>query len=83
MQQTATITSKRQLTIPVEIFRRLGFKKGHKVIVSLENKTIKITSASDLVEKLAGSIKVPNEFKGLPVEQIVKRAKTGYFRNKR
>ena len=83
MQQTATITSKRQLTIPVEIFRQLGLKQGRKVIVSVENEVIKITSAVSLVEKLAGSVKVPGEFKGMLVEQIVKRAKMAYFKSKK
>lgn len=83
MQQTATITSKRQLTIPIEIFNRLGLKQGNKVIVSLEDKIIKITSASDLIEKLAGSVKVPKEYKKMPVEQIVQKAKNSYFRSKK
>ena len=83
MQQTATITSKRQLTIPVEIFRQLGLKQGHKVVVSLEDKAIKITRTSDLIEKLAGSVKVPKEFKGMSVGRIVRKAKTTYFKTKK
>lgn len=83
MQQTATITSKRQLTIPVAIFNRLGLKQGHKVIVSLEDEVIKIISASSLIKKLAGSVKVPKEFRGMPVERIVREAKTTYFKNKK
>ena len=83
MQQTATITSKRQLTIPVGIFNRLGLKQGHKVIVSLEDEVIKITSASSLVKKLAGSVGIPKEFKGMPVERLVRETKTTYFRNKK
>lgn len=83
MQQTASITSKRQLTIPVEIFNQMGLKQGHKVIISVEDKAIKIISASDLIEKLAGSVKVPKEFKSIPVEQIVQKTKRAYFKNKK
>jgi AbrB family looped-hinge helix DNA binding protein len=82
MQQTATITSKRQLTIPVEIFRQLRLKQGNKVIVSLEDDSIKIVAASSLVEKLAGSVKIPAEFKNMSIEQIVLKAKSEYFKSK-
>ncbi len=83
MQQIATITSKRQLTIPAAIFRQLGFKKGHKVLVSLEDKSIRITSALDLVEDLAGSVRLPKGFRGMGIGQIVQKAKQSYFGNKK
>jgi len=83
MQQTATITSKRQLTIPSEIFRRLGLKKGHKVIVSVEGSGLKITPALDLIEKLAGSVETPGNYKNISFNNIIKKAKKDYFaRNK-
>ena len=34
MNYLATITSKRQLTIPAELYRQLDFKEGERVIVS-------------------------------------------------
>lgn len=83
MQQTATITSKRQLTIPVEIFNRMGLRQGNKLIVSLEDKAIKIVSASDLIERLSGSVKVPREFEKMSVKQITQKAKLAYFKNKK
>ena len=83
MPQTATITSKRQLTIPVDIYNQLGLKQGHKVIVSLEDKTIRLTPAFDLIEKLAGSVRIPKGYKGLDVEQIITKAKADYFKNKK
>jgi len=83
MQQIATITSKRQLTIPVKIFRSLNLKEGYKVVISTENNTIRIIPALSLVEKLAGSVIIPEKFKGLPIEKIVEKAKNSYFKNKK
>ena len=83
MQQIATITSKRQLTIPAKIFHSLNLKEGHKVVVSTENNTIRITPALSLVEKLAGSVVIPEKFKGLPIEKIVEKAKNSYFKSKK
>lgn len=80
--QIATITGKRQLTIPASIFRHVGFKKGQKVLVSVENEHVKVESVLNLVEKLAGSIKVPKEFKGSTTEKIIEKAKKKYFANK-
>lgn len=82
IQVMATITSKRQLTIPVKIFRKLGLQDGEKVQVSEENGSIKITSYLKLLDELAGSVKLPKRFKGLPIDEVIKRAKDEYFREK-
>ena len=63
MQQLATITSKRQLTIPVAIFGELDLKEGERVLVSQEKRKITIQPVKDLVEELAGSVAVPKKFK--------------------
>lgn len=82
MNQLATITSKKQLTLPVELFRKVGFRIGEKVIVSEENGSLKITSAEKLVEELAGSIPMPKEWEGKDIDQIVEEARNEYFRKK-
>lgn len=76
MQQTATITSKRQLTIPATVFRRLAWKKGDKVVVSEERGTLKLQSAQNLVEKLAGSVQVPSRFKAFTPDEMIAKAKS-------
>ena len=78
----ATITSKRQLTIPAKIFRKLGLKEGEKVKVMEEDGSLKIVSYLKLLDKLAGSVKVPKKFKGLTPDQMIKRAKGEYFRER-
>jgi len=45
-------------------------------------KTKRITFASELIEKLAGSVKAPEEFKEMSVEKIVQKSKIAYFKNK-
>lgn len=81
MQQTATITSKRQLTIPVKMFKSLNLQEGSKVIISLEDKILKIQPCLEMVERLAGSVAIPSEFKNLTVDQIIQKAKEEHFKN--
>ena len=69
--QIATITSKNQLTLPVDIVRKIGLKVGQKVIVSEEGGKVVITPAEDLVEELAGSLKMPKKWKGRSMEEII------------
>lgn len=82
MAQLATITSKRQLTIPASIFRRLSLKEGQKVLISEKNGVIKIISSLDLINQLAGSVAVPKRFKGMTLERVIKKAKKEHFKRK-
>lgn len=61
----------------------MGLKKGHKVLVTLEDDIIKITPALELVEKLAGSVNLPEKYKNIPLKQLVEKAKQDYFKNKK
>ena len=79
VMKIATITSKRQLTIPASFFGRLALKKGQKVIVSQEDNFIKIEPALSLVECLAGSVKKPTRFKRMSLNKIIDKAKKEYF----
>jgi len=83
MQKMATITSKRQLTIPVVIFQELGLEEGERVVVSEDNGKIVIQSGRDLVEELAGSVVAPKRFRGLTIEKMVELAKQEYLKNKK
>jgi len=83
MSYLATLTSKRQFTIPSEVFKKADFKEGEKVIVEEENGTLRIKKASALVEELAGSVKVPRRFRGMDADEIIRIAKEEYFKNKR
>jgi AbrB family looped-hinge helix DNA binding protein len=82
MTYTATITSKRQMTIPVGLFRALGLKEGEKIVLSEKDGKFEAESALALVERLAGSLKVPKRFVGKTEEEIVNKAREEYFRKK-
>ncbi len=78
MEKTSTITSKRQLTIPSCLFRAAGLREGQKVLVSHKDGSIIIKPAIDVVEKLAGSVKVPLRFRVMQIDRIIERAKKEY-----
>ena len=82
MVYIATITSKRQLTIPVELYELFNLSAGDKMLMYGEDKTITMEPAASLVERLAGSVKIPQRFKGLSAEKIIQKAKKEYFKNK-
>ncbi|MBI5620884.1 AbrB/MazE/SpoVT family DNA-binding domain-containing protein [Candidatus Gottesmanbacteria bacterium] len=71
---TATLTGKQQLTVPAELFRKLNWEIGQKVLISEHNGSLSVTSALDLIDRLAGSVPVPKRFKGIPVDQVIERA---------
>ncbi|MEK9201066.1 MAG: AbrB/MazE/SpoVT family DNA-binding domain-containing protein [Patescibacteria group bacterium] len=79
MNYLGSITSKRQLTIPISVFNDTNFKIGQKVIIKKRGDSIMIDPASSLVEKLAGSIAVPARFKGMSPDQILSTAKSEHF----
>ncbi len=82
MAHLATITSKRQLTIPSALFSKAKFSKGDKVIIEESNGDIRITSSANLVEKLAGSVSVQKHLRGVDLNKAVKIAKKSYFKRK-
>ncbi|OGD95440.1 hypothetical protein A3F02_03255 [Candidatus Curtissbacteria bacterium RIFCSPHIGHO2_12_FULL_38_9b] len=79
MQLIASITSKRQLTIPASIYKKVKFSERQKVLVTEIEGQIIITPFVDLVEKLAGSLKVPKRWKGRNIDEIIENAKSEYF----
>lgn len=83
MKQLATITSKRQLTIPVAIFEKMALEEGERVVVSKEKDKITIRPAKSLVEELAGAVSLPKRFKGLSLEEIIQKAKKEYFKKRK
>lgn len=83
MPYLATITSKRQFTIPADVFRQLNLKEGQRLLVSTKGGQIRIEPALALIERLAGSVKVPTRFGGLTSDQIIQKAKEEYFSKRR
>ncbi|MCH8821392.1 AbrB/MazE/SpoVT family DNA-binding domain-containing protein [Patescibacteria group bacterium] len=79
MNKTATITGKRQITIPIKLFKAANLDKNKKVVISQEKNRLIITSAISLVENLAGSLKMPASWQGKDLEEIIEQSKTDYF----
>ncbi len=82
MNKTATITGKRQITIPIKLFKAANLDKNKKVIISQEKNRLVITSAVSLVENLAGSLKMPTSWQGKDLEEIIEESKAEYFAQK-
>jgi antitoxin PrlF len=66
------ITSKGQVTIPVELRRELGLEPGDRVEFVRENGSIQVRKAESIVRKLAGSI--PSRGRVLSPEEIHEEA---------
>ena len=83
MNSSATITSKMQLTIPINIARKVGIKSGEKVHFFEENGRIVVTPVKQLLTELAGSLSIPEKWKGKDIDAIIQDAKTKHFQNKK
>ncbi len=79
ISQTATITSKGQITIPVKIIKQAKLKKGQKLIFTLENNIIHMESATDMVKRLAGSLVLPKKYQEIDLDTLIKQAKEEHF----
>lgn len=83
MGRIATITAKKQLTLPAAVFREARLKEGQKVLVEERNGEVVIKPLARLVRKLSGSLKVPSHWRGKDLEEIIKEAKREYFRHRK
>lgn len=77
--EIATITSKRQLTIPAKIFKNTALKEGQRVVIYEEDGILKIESGLSLLDRISGSLKTPKRFKNLTTDEIIKKAKKEHF----
>ena len=82
MTYTATITSKGQLTIPAELFKKGKFTKGEVVNLDFVGDHLKVVSGLAHVRKLAGSVKVPEHLRGRDLDEIIDQAKKEHFAKK-
>ncbi len=83
MSQVATITSKRQLTIPASIFKKVKLNQKQKVLIVEKDGKIIITPFLDQIEKLAGSLQIPKKWKGKSIDEIIEKSKQEYFAKSR
>lgn len=82
MKYIATITTKRQLTIPAKLFREASLKEGQKILITHDNGVLSFEPALDIIEKLAGSVSVPKRFKGMSSDKLIQATKKEYFKKR-
>ena len=69
---TATISSKNQITIPKLLLESLNIKSGDRVLVGEKNKKIFLEPVrGNLVDRLAGSVVVAPEKRGVPFRRVI------------
>ena len=51
------ITRKGQVTVPAEIRRKLGLKRGDKVAFTIDNGEVRLAPSGSVVERTAGAFK--------------------------
>lgn len=85
MNYIATITSKRQFTIPAALFKEANLKTNQKVLVRLVSAdgVLRVEPMKRIVDQLAGSVKVPSQYKGMNIDEMIEKAKLEYFSKKR
>lgn len=79
MMKTATITSRRQLTIPVSIFNELNLMDVRTMTVEKRNNTLVLTPVQHILNILAGSVTTPERYKNMSVDEIIDKSKKEYF----
>lgn len=83
ISQSATLTSKGQITIPSKIIKSANLKKGQKLVFTMNGNIINIETAQSMVRKLAGSLPVPEKFKGMDIDELIRVSKEAHFVNKK
>lgn len=74
MDASARLTSKGQITIPKAVRDALGLRTGDALLFHVENSVATISRTPDLME-LAGSVAVPDDVRGLPWDEVRRRAR--------
>lgn len=84
MNCIATITSKRQFTIPAALFRDANLKTNQRVLVRLisADGVLRIEPMKRIVDQLAGSVRIPSQYKGMDIDKMIEKAKLKYFSEK-
>lgn len=82
MTYTATVTSKRQITLPIKLFADFGIEPGDKLTITKSSEGLLVRRQVDLVNRLHGSVKLPKKYRDLSVGDLIREAKASYWREK-
>lgn len=84
MNYIATITSKRQFTIPSDLYKVVNYKPQQKLLIQIidaDEGLISVKPMSQLVEELAGSIPIAKAYKNLSLDKMIEKARKDYYVN--
>jgi antitoxin PrlF len=71
---TARVSSKGQLTLPVELRRQLGICEGDSVTFRIEDQTAVLEKNPHTVESVRGLIPTPPHMVGRDVDEMIEEA---------
>lgn len=83
MTYAATITSKRQITLPAQLFSHLGLKTGQKLSIVARDGEFTMSPAVSSVYKLMGTLKRPKRYAHMDIDDMIEVAKNEYFSRKK
>ena len=81
MTYMATITSKRQVTLPAALFSKLDLQSGTKILITEKKGKIVMSPSATSVRELAGIIKVSAKLSDNQLEIAIKNAKRARLTN--
>jgi antitoxin PrlF len=79
MDVAARVTSKGQVTIPRAVREALGLDEGDHVVFRVEGRRAVLARTADLLD-LAGAVEVPAEVRGVPWDEVRRRARAARSR---
>lgn len=82
MIYTATVTSKHQITLPIKLFIDFGLKPGDKLTITKHGEGMLMQNQADLVNQLAGSLRLKDKYKDMDTDEVITQAKNAYWSEK-
>jgi AbrB family looped-hinge helix DNA binding protein len=71
----ATLSKRRQLTLPADVARELGVHAGDKVEFTIEDGHVELRPARTFTARtLAGSVPIPEHLRGVPMKEQIRMA---------
>ncbi|MBD3366519.1 AbrB/MazE/SpoVT family DNA-binding domain-containing protein [candidate division WWE3 bacterium] len=79
MVYTSTVTTKGQVTVPIEIRKEMGLEKGSKVVFERVNGAYLLKSQVHLLEELEDMFEIPSDLQGEDIDEVIAKAKKKRF----
>lgn len=79
MTYIVTVTSKRQITLPANLYFELGIEKGQKLQIRQQGRELVMSLELDELHELMGSVKRPKKYAKLGIDEMIAQAKNEYW----